>query len=293
MMEPELVVVGHVAIDVNIFPWGVIENVLGGVPTYGGLALRTLGKEVGVISKVGRDLPERFPPLYRAFGLDTEGIKVVGEHTTTFQNSYDQRGRREQRCKYKAPPLSPDDLPESYRGVKGFYVSPVVDEVTPDFLRSLKRSDSLVVLDPQGLFREVGKGGKIRIRMPENLQEFVRQADVVKIGRDEMEGVKKGPREMLELLRRMGAKVGIVTLGEKGCVACHGGRVVSVEGLRVQAQDPTGAGDVFGAVFLAKYLETGELERSLRLANAAAGLKVRYKGPVGFPSEAEIKAAAQ
>ncbi|TDA30443.1 MAG: hypothetical protein DSO04_05875 [Hadesarchaea archaeon] len=291
--EPELVVVGHVAIDVNVFPWGVIENILGGAPTYGGLALRALGREVGVISKVGRDLPERFPPLYRAFGMDTEGIKVAGEHTTTFENVYDRKGRREQRCRYRAPPLSPDDLPESYRGARGFYVSPVVDEVTPELLRSLRRSDCTVMLDPQGLFREVEKGGKVRIRMPENLQEFLRHADVVKVGREEVEGLKKTPKEMLELLKRVGVKLAIVTLGEKGCLAYHGGRTLSVEGLKVQAQDPTGAGDVFGAVFLAKYLETGEVERSLRFANAAAGLKVRYKGPVGFPSEAEIKASAQ
>lgn len=289
--EPEIVVVGHIAIDVNVFPWGVIENILGGAPTYGGLALRALGKEVGALSKVGRDLPEKFPPLYRAFGIDTEGIAVVGEHTTLFENIYDKKGRREQKCRYRAPPLSPEDVPESYREVRGFYVSPVAGEVTPELLRSLKRSDSTVMLDPQGLFREVGKGGKVRIRMPGNLQEFVKHADVVKVGREEVEGVKKSPKEMLELLKRMGVKIAIVTLGEKGCMASYEGKTVSVEGLKVQAQDPTGAGDVFGAVFLAKYLETREVERSLRFANAAAGLKVRYKGPVGFPSAAEVQKA--
>ncbi|MEM0358693.1 MAG: PfkB family carbohydrate kinase [Candidatus Hadarchaeales archaeon] len=287
--EPEIVVVGHIAIDVNVFPWGIIENVLGGAPTYGGLALRALGKEVGVLSKVGRDLPEKFPPLYRAFGIDTEGIMVVGEHTTLFENTYDERGRRVQRCKYRAPPLSPGDLPESYREAKGFYVSPVVNEVGPELLKELKRSDGLVVLDPQGAFREVGREGRVRIRMPENFQELVKYADVVKVGREEMEGIGKKPKEMLELLKKMGVKLGIVTLGEKGCMAYCDGKFLSAEGLKVQVQDPTGAGDVFGAVFLAKYLETRDVERSLKFANAAAGLKVRYKGAVGFPSEAEIK----
>ncbi len=286
--ELDLVIAGHIAIDVNVFPWGVIENVLGGAPTYAGFALRALNKNVGIIAKIGRDLPERFPPIYKAFGLDTEGITVVGEHTTVFENVYDRFGNRKQTCKHRAPSLTPEDIPESYRDVKGFYVSPVVGEVTPDFLKALKRSDNVVMFDPQGVMRRVGRDGKIKVEVPENLGEFIRHVDIVKLGRDEMMAFGKTPKELLGELRRMGSRVAIVTLGEKGAVVAYDSKTLSVRGLRVEAQDVTGAGDVFGGAFLARYLETKSLEDSIRFANISAGLKVRYKGPTGFPTEQEI-----
>ncbi|GAI38104.1 unnamed protein product, partial [marine sediment metagenome] len=113
-LEFDVVVVGHVAIDVNVLPWGVIENALGGAPTYAGLAFVALKKSVGVVSKVGVDFLEKFPPIYRRFGLDTEGILVGGEHTTTFENTYDEAGNRTQVCKHVAPRILPDDIPTAY-----------------------------------------------------------------------------------------------------------------------------------------------------------------------------------
>jgi ribokinase len=61
-----------------------------------------------------------------------------------------------------------------------------------------------------------------------------------------------------------------------------------IDSLKVDAKDLTGAGDVFGAAFLSKYLDNRDAVKSAKFASAAAGLKIRYKGPIGFPSEKEI-----
>ena len=64
--------------------------------------------------------------------------------------------------------------------------------------------------------------------------------------------------------------------------------LVKIEPLKVDAKDLTGAGDVFGAAFLAKYIATRDALESAKFATVAAGLKIRYKGPTGFPLEKEI-----
>ena len=287
-LEFDVIVVGHVAIDVNVLPWGVIENVLGGAPTYAGLTLVALRKNVGIASKVGADFLDKFPPLYSKLGLDTEGILVAGEHTTTFENTYDEAGNREQVCKHVAAKISPDDVPHAYRGARSFYVSPIADEVTANVLKSIKRKGNVVMLDPQGLFRKINKEGKVEIQPREDLSDFLKYVDIVKIGRDEARAFKGGARKILKNLQEMGPKIAILTRGEKACAMLSDGGYNEIKSLRVDAKDLTGAGDVFGAAFLARYLDTRDAAGSAKFASAAAGLKIRYKGPTGFPPEEEI-----
>jgi len=290
-LDFDVIVVGHVAIDVNVLPWGVIENALGGTPTYAGLALVALRKNVGVISKVGADFLDKFPPLYSKLGLDTEGILVAGEYTTTFENTYDEAGNREQVCKHVAARISTDDIPRAYQDAGGFYVSPIADEVTAGVLESIKRKGNIIMLDPQGLFRKIGDGGKVEIHPREDLSDFLRYVDIVKIGRDEARALKGEARKVLKSLREMGPKIAILTQGEKSCTMLSDEGFSEVKSLKVDARDLTGAGDVFGAAFLARYLDTRDAVKSAKFASAAAGLKIRYKGPTGFPSEKEILAA--
>lgn len=287
-LEFDVVVVGHVAIDVNVLPWGVIENALGGAPTYAGLAFVAMKKNVGVVSKVGVDFLEKFPPIYRKFGLDTEGILVGGEHTTTFENTYDEAGNRTQVCKHVAPRILPDDIPTAYENAHSFYVSPIAGEVTPELLKALKRETNLVMLDPQGIFRRISEEGRVEIEPRDDLADFLKHVDVIKIGKEEAKALRGEVKEVLQELRKMGPKIAILTKAEKGYAVLSDEGFEEVDAVKVDAKDLTGAGDVFGAAFLAKYLQTREVSASAKFANAAAGLKIRYKGPTGFPPEKEV-----
>ncbi len=289
-MAFDVVVVGHVAIDVNVLPWGIIENALGGAPTYAGLAFAALRQNVGVVSKVGRDFPEKFPPIYSKLGLDTEGILVAGENTTTFENTYDEAENRTQVCKHVAPKISPDDIPAAYHDARSFYISPIANEVTPELLKAVKRKSNLVMLDPQGILREIGKDGRVEIK-PRDLGEFLKHVDIVKIGKEEARVLKGDVEAALKSVRAAGPKIAILTKGGEPTVVLSDEGLVKIEPLKVDVKDLTGAGDVFGAAFLARYVATRDVLGSTKFAAAAAGLKVRYKGPTGFPSENEILTA--
>jgi sugar/nucleoside kinase (ribokinase family) len=273
---------------VNVLPWGIIENALGGAPTYAGFALVALGKSVGIVSKVGRDFPQIFPPIYSKMGLDTEGMMVTGEHTTTFENTYDEAGNRTQVCKHVVASISPADIPDAYRGAESFYVSPIVNEITPTLMKNIKRGANVVMLDPQGLFREIGKDGGVKFKQRDDLADFFMHVDIVKLGKEEAQALKGDTKEALSSLREMGPKIAILTRGERGCAVLSDAGFSEFPALKIDAKDLTGAGDVFGAAFLVRYQVTGDVAEAAKFANAAAGLKVRYKGPVGFPSEKEV-----
>ena len=66
----------------------------------------------------------------------------------------------------------------------------------------------------------------------------------------------------------------IVTLGENGCM--YKGEVFSVE--KVEIKDVSGAGDTFFAGLITKYLNTGDIFKSIKFANECASKVVQRKG---------------
>lgn len=88
------------------------------------------------------------------------------------------------------------------------------------------------------------------------------------------------------------AAVVCVTLGERGSLARCGGVEIRTPGFPVSCVDSTGAGDMFRAGFIARWLqygETAELEDVLRYANAAAALNCRALGARGaIPDAREV-----
>lgn len=289
-MAFDVIVIGHVAVDVNIFPWGIVENMLGGAPTYSGLSLVALKKSVGTVTKVGGDFLEKFPPIYSKLGLDTEGIMVAGENTTTFENTYDENGKRTQICKHRAPPISPDDIPGDYLDAKSFYFSPIVNEVTPELIKSVKNDSNVVMLDPQGILREIGNDGKVSVK-PRELGGYLKYVDIVKIGMDELGILGENVGKAMKKLKAAGPKIVIATKGGDPLLVLSDSGLFKLTPLKVDAKDTTGAGDVFGAAFLSRYLLSRKIEEAAKFATAAAGLKVRYRGAIGFPSEQEVLAA--
>jgi len=80
------------------------------------------------------------------------------------------------------------------------------------------------------------------------------------------------------------------TLGPEGAVALVNGEFLHLEGLKVNAVDTTGAGDVFHGGFIYGLLQNWDVVQILRFANAAAGLKCReLGGRKGIPTLKEVQ----
>lgn len=92
-------------------------------------------------------------------------------------------------------------------------------------------------------------------------------------------------------LRSRGAKAVILTLGERGALLVDGTEIEHIPAFKVDAVDPTGAGDAFIGS-LATYLGAGlPFRDAIRRANAVAALSVTRIGTqVSFPQRAEADA---
>jgi ribokinase len=96
-----------------------------------------------------------------------------------------------------------------------------------------------------------------------------------------------------EALRARGARRVVVTLGERGVLACGEEGRASVPALAVSAVDTTAAGDAFNGALAVALTEGRELPAALRFANAAAALACTRRGAqASLPTRAEVDRAA-
>ncbi|MEJ8845893.1 tagatose kinase [Variovorax rhizosphaerae] len=93
-------------------------------------------------------------------------------------------------------------------------------------------------------------------------------------------------KELLDL----GIREIVVKRGAHGCTYFDAQHRVDVDGLSVDEVDPTGAGDCFGATYVATRSFGESPEDALRYANAAGALAVGKKGPMeGTAAMVEIQ----
>jgi sugar/nucleoside kinase (ribokinase family) len=84
------------------------------------------------------------------------------------------------------------------------------------------------------------------------------------------------------MLVELGARIGIVTLAERGSVVYDGDKWLTIQAYSTVASDPTGAGDTYAGSFIFEYDRTDSLADSASFASAAASIKVENTGP-DFP----------
>ncbi|CDY75154.1 Fructokinase [Caballeronia glathei] len=82
-----------------------------------------------------------------------------------------------------------------------------------------------------------------------------------------------------ELLRR-GVREVVVKRGKDGCSHHDGSHEIRMPALRVEEVDPTGAGDCFGATYIACRSQGFGIEDALRYACASGARAVTFRGPM-------------
>lgn len=135
----------------------------------------------------------------------------------------------------------------------------------------------------------------------DHMRSLLPYADMVKIS-DEETGILTNhddPEQALRYFLSNGARIAIVTLGERGAMLGYDGIYTEIPGFKVpEAVDTTGAGDAFWGAFLSRILRGSPinalnidmLTEYVRFSNAAAALCVTKRGAIpSMPTEEEIR----
>ena len=242
-MRP-VAVIGNLASDV----------VDGGAPRVGGgafhaaRALCLLDRPAHVVTKSAEvDADALLPPL-RALGLPVHWRAANGTARFTFRYDGDARVMR----------MDEVGEPWSVADVRGWVADALGDadwvQVAPlargefpaETLAELARGRRLL-LDGQGLVREPRTGPLSLAGDPD--PAVLRHVTVLKLAEEEAGPLIGGYGEAA--LRTLGVPEVLVTFGARGCILLSDGELSAVPAARVVDVDPTGAGDAFGAGYVA------------------------------------------
>ncbi len=128
----------------------------------------------------------------------------------------------------------------------------------------------------------------------EGLPELLPLIDIM-IGSKEfprrVTGVRDPRAALVELKNRFGCALVGMTIGAAGAVIYHEGSFIESPGFEAPGgcKDTTGAGDAFHAGFLYGFLTGSDIETSLKLGNAVAGIKCSALGArTALPTKHEL-----
>ena len=267
-IPPYFLAIGHVSRDLT--PGGFR---LGGAVAYGALTALNLGLRPAIVTSAALE-PGLGPPMFSI------PVHVVpSPKTTTFHNTY-LGGKRTQRLKGVAGPITPADVPRAWRSSPMVLLGPTTNEASYDLARHFQ--NSLVVASIQGWLRTWDSAGLVAPRYWDG-QAVLPYVDAVVVSVEDI-----GDNALINLWAEI-TPVLVLTLGEEGARLHHQGIWHYIAPFPVHQVDPTGAGDVFAAAYLTRYRETAEPLESARFASCAASLCVEADGVAGIPTRTQVE----
>ncbi len=278
------VVLGSVTIDRIVHEGRVAEKV-GGVVTYAGLTYRRHGLPATVVTNVAAGDAEVLAVFARR---DVRCVHGPSEATTRFVNRVAGDERR-QEMPAAAAPIPAALARPALDGADLVHLGPLHPrDFAPDLLALVAAHGAATALDVQGYTRRA-VNGVIERRVAPTVAEALACAAFVKADPDELAAVLDAlGRDLPSLMADFDLREVVVTEGRwGGCVYDRSGRRHSYAAAPVaRVVDPTGAGDVFFAAYLAARLRE---RRSIPEACAHAAHTAARQVEGQYLPEAELR----
>lgn len=290
---------GRDALAPPIEEWGGIAYALGGLD-----ASLPPDWEIVPLIKVGRDLAPQAQELLRGLERLTPGGRCIEVPTPNNRVvlHYSSSERRCERMSGGVPGWTWPELGPMVRDLDAVYLNFISGfELSLGTAQALRRGFAgPIYADLHSLFLGMQQDGMRVLQPLADAPAWFGCFDLVQLNEDEMRQLSPDPLSLSAEALAAGVDLLVVTLGSRGAayVAAAGFdglasrtkapsdsqavRTALVPGTEIDALDPTGCGDVFGAAAFARLLAGEGIEAALGHATAMAGRNAALRGAGGL-----------
>ncbi len=254
-------VVGSVALDTVITPYGKAPDALGGSASFFAVAAR-LFTPVQIVAVVGEDFPREHIELFRSKEIDVAGLTVAPGRTFRWTGEYgsDLNSRKTLDTQLNVFADFDPKIPEAYRKPRFLFLANIEPTLQRRVLDQVERPE-LVLMDTMNFWIEGAR---------ESLLETLKRVDVVFLNDSEVRELT-GESNLIKAARacfRFGPSVVVVKKGEHGSILFGRDFTFSAPAYPIEHLfDPTGAGDTFAGGFVGHLARSNSLtERDYRCA---------------------------
>ena len=157
-------------------------------------------------------------------------------------------------------------------------------DISLDQLKTIRKNfNGTIYFDVHTLSRGVGINMQREFRPIPNVKDWLANIDILQCNENELNTIVQNKTEIesaAEIIR-LGVKIVIITKGNKGAHLHYdsNGEIKSyfMNAVKINTVNKVGCGDIFGAVFFYSYISTGDVFKSLELANKAGASAASIK----------------
>ena len=278
-MSKKILVIGTLAFDSIETPSLKSGIILGGAATYISFAISKISNNFGIVSVVGGDFPLEYLNRIKTTGADISGVEIVKNKESFFwsgkyHNDINKRTTLETKLGVleNFNPIIPENFKDSNIVVLG-NLHPSVQNKS---IAQLSGKNQFLILDTMNFWMDNNL---------EDLNEVISKVNLISINDEEayLLAKEKSLDECAHVIFKKGPKYVIIKKGELGAELHSKDEKFSLPSFKIDAVDPTGAGDSFAgglATYLSKTnsIDFNSIKKGLILGTILASFTVEGLG---------------
>ena len=287
MTKPmDVIVIGTIIKETIVYPTHEEGPVIGSPAAYSSLVMATQGRNIGMVCYYGHDMDDIISELD---AIDKSGWMDY-EYTTRNRLVYREDGTKYVDYLKVAPSLKFENIIPEYLDSQYFKICPMNYEVELDLIAKLHGLGKTVFVDLGGYGGATGEIERqsIECEFGKNVIDTIcKNATIVKASDEDLRSIipNRTTEEAVQYLIDAGAPIVVVTRGGNGAMWKIGdGEIQYMKSFNPKSEAPdgslnfTGAGDSFGAGFMASYCKYEDVAKAVLNGNATASLVIQGPG---------------
>ena len=261
----QILVVGTMAFDEIISPFGESGRILGGSASYISMSSRKIfdGK-IGIVSVIGNDFTQKHIQKFYERHIDLTGVtKLKNQKSFFWKGKYhnDLNKRDTLLTEVNALEHFKPVVPDSFKKSDFLMLGNLHPTIQKSVIEQMEQRPKFIALDTMNYWMDTAW---------EELLEVLKFIDILIVNDEEARQLTKEYSLVIAArkIQEMGPKYVIIKKGEHGALLFHKKNIFFAPALPLEEVfDPTGAGDTFAGGFIGQLAKTGVIDFE-RMKNA-------------------------